>query len=137
MALKSKLSSLVVNVQAEILSSLLDNGYLRLYGGDQPETGDTKSDGQEMLYELRFGKSAFKPAVKGVITAHPISKDMMANVTGKATWYRCFSSDGVTGIMDGSVGIKDSGSNLELNSVDIQAGAEVGIDFFQHRVPRG
>ena len=36
-----KLSNNVVNPQADALSDLADNGYLRIYDGTQPATADT------------------------------------------------------------------------------------------------
>lgn len=134
MALNTQLAYNSCNTEADALGPLLNNGKLRIYDGTQPANADTPVTSQTLLAELTFGDPAFGSASNGVITANAIMADSSANATGTATWFRCVKSDGTTVVMDGSVGT--SGANLNLNSVNIQAGAQVSVSSFTHTVPR-
>lgn len=132
MPLNTRLSDTVANAEADALAGLLDNGYLRLYSGIQPATANVPVSTQTLLAELRFGSPAFGPSSHGTISANSISPDNSANATGTATWFRCLMSDGTTAILDGSVGT--SGSNINMNSNNIQQNAIVSISSFVHAV---
>lgn len=134
MALNAKYSVAAVNAEADALTALLADGYLRLYSGAQPATADTPLSGQTLLAELRLAPIAFGAAVDGVITANPITADLDAPATGFATWYRCLKSDGTTPVCDGSVGT--SSSNCNLTSTSIQQHASVTIDAFTLRASK-
>lgn len=134
MALNTQLAYNSCNTEADVLGPLINNGKLRIYDGTQPANADTPVTSQTLLAELTFGDPAFGSASNGVITANAIMADSSANATGTATWFRCVKSDGTTVVMDGSVGT--SGANLNLNSVNIQAGAQVSVSSFTHTVPR-
>jgi len=135
MALNTKLGNAGVNGQADGLGALLDGGYLRIYDGAQPAAADDAVTTQVLLAELRFGTPAFGAAVAGVITATAITKESSAPASGTAAWARLLQSDGVTAVMDEEVGTV--GCNVNLNSVAISAGAEVGLSAFAHTVVKG
>jgi hypothetical protein len=61
-------------------------------------------------------------------TANTIATDSSAAATGTAAWFRAYKSDGVTGVLDGSVGT--SGSDLNLNTTSIVSGATVAVTSF-------
>lgn len=128
MAKNTQLTNLAANAEADAVAALLNNGYLRIYSGTQPATGDTALSGNTLLAELRFNATAFGAAVAGVATANAITSDSSADATGTATFYRCFKSDGTTAVMDGN--ISTSGANINLNSTAIQAGATVSCSAF-------
>lgn len=134
MALNTKMSNAAVNAEADVLSDLLDNGYLRIYDGSQPADADTAVGAQTLLAELRFNATAAPAAVAGVLTMNALTADSSANASGTATWFRALKSDGTTVLFDGSVGT--SGANLNLNSVAISAGAQVSVSSFTHTVPK-
>lgn len=134
MAPNTQMSYAACDSEADTLAALLNDGYLRIYDGAQPANADTPVTTQALLAEIRFGNPAFGSASNGVITANAITSDNSANTTGTATWFRCLKSDGTTLVMDGSVGT--NGCNLNLNSVNIQAGAQVSVTSFTHTVPR-
>lgn len=136
MGLKTRLSEVTVNAEADTMADLLNDGYLRIYRGSQPESADVLITDQVMLAELRFNDPAFGPAIEGEILANPIIKAISAKAKGKASWFRCFMRDGVTPVMDGSAGVEDSGANLELKSVDIGVGMEVSVDSFRHKIEK-
>jgi hypothetical protein len=129
-----KMSNAAVNAEADALSDLLDNGYLRIYDGSQPANADTAVGAQTLLAELRFNATASGAAVAGVITFNAFTADSSANATGTASWFRALKSDGTTAVMDGTVGT--SSSDLVLNSTAIQSGAEVSVTSWSHTVPK-
>jgi len=134
MANNLKMSNAAVNAEADALSDLLDNGYLRIYSGTQPATADTALSGNTLLAELRFNATASGAAVAGVLTMNAITSDTAADATGTATFYRALKSDGTSVVMDGSVGT--ASADLILNSVAISAGAQVDVTSFTHTVPK-
>lgn len=125
MANNVKLTNLAANTKADALTALANAGYLRIYDGTQPATGDTAIGAQVLLAELVFGGTAFGAASAGVAAANAITGDVSANATGTATWFRLFKTDGTTAILDGSVGT--SGCDLNLTTVSIVAGAAVNV----------
>jgi hypothetical protein len=134
MANNLKMSNAAVNAEADALSDLLDNGYLRIYDGSQPANADTAVGAQTLLAECRFANPASGAAVAGVITFSTITSDTSINATGTATWFRALKSDGTSAVMDGSVGT--SAADLVLNSVALQVGAQLDITSFTHTIPK-
>jgi hypothetical protein len=130
-----KLSNNVVNPQADALSDLADNGYLRIYDGTQPATADTAISTQVLLAELRFNATAAPAASNGVLTFNAITQDSSANNTGTASWFRALKSDGSTVLFDGAVGT--SGSDMNIYTTSIVAGAIVGVSSFGYTVNKG
>lgn len=129
-----KMANAGVNAEGDALSDQLDNGFLRIYDGAQPATGDTALGAQVLLAELRFANPASGATVAGVITWSTITSDLSANATGTAAWYRALKADGTTPVMDGSVGL--SASDLVLNAIALVAGAQVDITSFTHTIPK-
>jgi hypothetical protein len=115
---------------------LLNNGFITIYNGSQPTDANTAIGAQTPLATMGFGSTAFPtiaasgtaPSKIVTATAGSITSDTNASATGTATWFRCFKSDGVTGVMDGSVGT--SGSDLNLNTTSIIMGATVAVTAF-------
>ena len=130
-----KVSNTVVNDQADALSVLADNGYLRIYDGTQPANAETAISTQTLLAELRFNTDAAPSAVAGVLTFNAITQDSNANNTGTASWFRALKSDGSTVLFDGSVGT--SGSDINIATTSIVAGAIVGVSSFVYTVNKG
>jgi hypothetical protein len=122
------------NAELDALSTLLDNGYLRIYTGAQPATPETAVSGT-LLAELRFNADAFPAASGGVLTANAITPDTVADNTGTAGYARALKSDGSTAVLDTSVTVTGGGGPLELDSVAIQSGADVVVDSFTLTLP--
>ena len=135
MAKNTQLSHACVNAEADALSALLGNGYLRLYSTGQPINADTALSGQTMLAELRFSVTAALAASAGVITFNAITSATAA-ASNTATWFRCLKSDGTTVVFDGTVDVAGNTPNLALNSVVISAGATVSVSSFTHTVAK-
>ena len=135
MANNLKLSNDAVNAEADALSVLLDNGYLRIYDSTQPTNADTAIGAQVLLAELRFNADAAPSASNGVLTFNAITQDSSADATGTASWFRALKSDGSTVLFDGTVGT--SGSDLNIATTSIVAGAIVGVTSFVYTVSKG
>ncbi len=135
MANNLKISSTAVNAQADALSDLLDNGYIRIYDGTQPANANTAITTQVLLAELRFNATAAPAASSGILTMNSITQDSSANNTGTATWFRALKSDGSTVVFDGSVGT--SGCDLNLGSTSITSGASVAVTSMTFNVSAG
>lgn len=135
MANNPKISSTAVNAQADALSDLLDNGYLRIYDGTQPANANTAVSTQVLLAELRFNATASAAASAGTLTMNAITQDSSANATGTATWFRALKSDGSTVVFDGSVGT--SSCDINLGSTSITSGSSVGVTSMTFTVSAG
>jgi hypothetical protein len=135
MANNLKVSNAVVNAQADAMSVLADNGYIRIYDGTQAANADTALGAQVLLAELRFNADAAPSAVDGVLTFNAITQDSSANNTGTASWFRALRSDGSTVLFDGTVGT--SGSDMNIATTSIVAGSIVGVTSFVYTVSKG
>lgn len=135
MANNLKISTTAVNAQADALSDLLDNGYLRIYDGTQPANANTAITTQVLLAELRFNATASPAASGGVLTMNSITQDSSANNTSTATWFRALKSDGSTVVFDGSVGT--ASCDLNLGSTSITSGASVAVTSMTYTVSAG
>ncbi len=135
MSVKLTLSSEAVNVEANALAVLANNGYLRIYDQTQPVTANTAVGVQTLLAELRFNTTAAPAAVGGVLTFNAVSADSSANAASTATWFRALQSDGVTCLFDGTVGATTD-FDLTLNSVVISVGAQVSVTSMTYTAPK-
>jgi len=114
------------NAQVDAITTFAGNsGKLRIYSGSRPATGGTATT---LLAELTCNATFAPSASGGVLTLNSIAQDASADATGTATWFRLVKSDGTTHVMDGDVGT--SGSDLNLNSTSITAGATVSVTSF-------
>ena len=129
-----RLSYPSTNAATDAVCSLLDDGYLRLYDGTQPDYPDESITTQTQLAELRYGNPAFAAAVNGVATANAITGDISADSSGTASWFRTYQSDGTTAVFDGSIGLADA--TIVLSSVTINAGDQVNISSHTFQFPR-
>lgn len=113
------------NAKLDAIRADFNNGYLRIYDGAQPAGPDTAIGAQVLLAELRFNATAFPAAALGVLTANAITSDASANATGTAAWFRALKSDGVTALMDGTVGT--GAHNMVVATTSIVAAAQVDV----------
>jgi hypothetical protein len=104
-----------VNAEADAVGPLLNSGKIRLYTTPQAADADTAIGAQTLLAELVHNATAYGASSGGVITANAITP-ATAVATGKATWYRKLKSDGSTKVMDGSVGMKLTGTDISFDS---------------------
>lgn len=134
MASDLQLANIAVNAEADALSDLLDNGYLRIYSGTKPATADTALSGNTLLAELRFSATSAPAAVAGVLTFNAITSDSDADATGTATFYRAFKSDGSSAVMDGTVGVSNADAIIATTSI-VQH-AQVDVTSMTHTIPK-
>lgn len=129
-----KVSAEIVNQSLSAAGEDLNSGYLRLYSGTRPASTDHAITGT-LLAELRFANPAFGAPSAGSMSANALTGDSAADASGTATHYRAWKSDGTTAVIDGDVGT--AGSDLNLNSVAISAGAQVDVTSFVLTMSRG
>lgn len=108
----------------QITSQIGTSGLIRIYSGTQPTNPDTALSGNTLLAELPCSATFAPGASGGVLTANAITSDSSADATGTASFASLLTSGAVRKI-DFVVGT--SGSDLNMNSVAISAGAQVSI----------
>lgn len=108
-------------------TSIGASGLLRFYDGTQPTDVATALGAQVKLAELALSATAFGAAGSNIITANAITSDASADATGTASWATLTTSGG-TRVVDMSVGT--SGTDVVMNSVAFQAGAQVSVSSF-------
>lgn len=133
MAKNTQLSNATVNKQAQDIVNDLDTGYCRIYEGPQPANADIPLSGQVLVVELRFKSPSAPSPIDGVINFNNMNA-VNGLATGQAAWFRCLKSDGVSVVMDGSVG--RTNANMTLINTLIVIGALVTITNFQHTVEK-
>lgn len=131
----SKYSTASVNAKVTSNIALMDGGFLDIYDGLPPATVDTPVTDQTRLARIGFGTPAFQAAVDGRAMSNALIADPDADASGQAAWYRTVQSDG-TPMSQGSIGLIDSGADMELNRLDIVAGATVTIASFEWIEPK-
>lgn len=124
MALTENLSDTAADIAAGAVLAALDGGYLRIFDGTQPATADTAVTTQIVLVEIVLGSPAFTTNGDGTANINPSTSG--TSVAGTASWFRAYSSDGVTAIIDGSVGT--SGCNLNMNTITFVLSGTVTAD---------
>lgn len=119
--------SAIRNKMLNQIRDVMDGGaaaLIRIYDGTRPATGGAATT---LLAELTCTDPSASDASGGVLTLSAITADSSANASGTATWFRVVTSAG-TFCFDGNVGT--SGSDLNLNTLAISAGAQVSISSF-------
>lgn len=115
------------NNQLDEVTALVDAGAgagtIEIRSGTRPADADTAKSGT-LLATCTFSDPSAPAASSGVLTANAITDDSSADATGTASWFRVEDSND-NAVYDGDVGT--SGSDLNLNSVAISAGATVSI----------
>jgi hypothetical protein len=131
--LNTQLSNRTVNRQAQSIIDDLDDGYFEIYTAPQPPNADTPVAAQQLLAQLRFASPAAPAPVDGVINfTNPDPVNGL--LTGNAAFYRWLMADGVTVVMDGSIGTTQA--NMILNNIKIVSGAKVTLTAVSHTVEK-
>ena len=114
--------------------NVLDGGYLELYTGTQPATPDVAVTTQTLLGTCNLGSPAFGATSGGTKTANAIASGTgVAN--GTVTWARAYKSDGVTAVIDGSVGA--SGCDFTMADTSVTIGAVIPATAWTVSMPVG
>lgn len=134
MAKNTRLANIVIDAQADALAALLKDGFIDIYGGQQPDSPETEVGTRQVCVSLRLGSPAFLPSSKGVLSANPIKSGVSVADVNPATWARLFKADHKTPVMDVSVGTKDA--NIILPTTNIVKGITVACSSFLHAVAK-
>lgn len=122
----------------EMLTALIDNlntGKLRIYAGTRPTDADTALSSNTLLAELTFAATSFPAPSAGTLTANAIVQDSSADAAGTASFARLFEADGVTVVMDLSVGV--SGAELNFATLTFAIGLIVQVTSLTISLPVG
>lgn len=130
-----KLSNLAANTSADAVCAQLNSGFLDIYSGTQPATGDTVLSGNTLLASLTINATACGSASSGVATFNAITSDSDADATGTATFARFYKSDHTTKVYDVSVGT--SGADINLATTSIVQHAVVSISALTYTQNKG
>lgn len=123
MAVEVTPSDGTVEVVADGVAALFDNGWLDIYGPTRPVDADTVLGAQVLLASLRWGNPAFAASVAGAAIANPLTPDTSANAAGNITFFRAYRADHTTVIMDGNADTADA--DLIVSSIATLVGALV------------
>ena len=102
------------------------NAKLAIYSGAQPASVATAASGT-LIVTLPCNATAFGTVSGGQLTAGAITTTAAA-ATATAGWFRLFKADGVTAVVDGSVGT--AATDIILNSTAINVSQNVSITSF-------
>lgn len=133
MAKNTQLSDASANAACNAVVARANSGSMKIYTGTQPANGNTAVGSQTLLATIALGSTAFASAVGGAATMNTtLATSIVA--TGTAAWFRIVASDGVTQVIDGSIGVTGSGSNIELGSTAFSTGAQVAITGYVYSI---
>ncbi len=103
------------------------SGILKIYSGTPPANVGASLSGNTLLAQLTMNATFAPGSSGGVLTLNSITTESSADATGTATFFRMTTSGG-TAKIQGTVGT--SGSDLNLNTTSIVAGAAVSVSSF-------
>jgi hypothetical protein len=128
----TRLTTAVVEAQAQVIANLLDGAEMRIYSGTQPiDANAGVSMDATLLATLNFGTPAIASVTNGLITANPLTGGTAVS-DGEASWFRIYAADGTTPILDGGVGTTNN--NLQLTTTTITTGVVIEITSWTHQV---
>jgi len=137
MAKTPRISYYAANKACNAMVDELNSGLVRIYTGTQPATVNSATWATHVLLAtLTLNATAFGDSTAGVATAQTITADSSADTAGTAAWFRILMAAGNTALFDGNIGKTAADFNLALNSVTVQAGANVAISALTVTVPR-
>ena len=114
-----------LQVVADAIDAAGSAGRLRFY--PSPRVGSPElSPGTALLLDARFQRPASPGAEGGALVFAPLDEAVVI-ADGVAAWARITDSAGA-GIIDLDVGLTGSGQDVELDSVNLVAGATVRIN---------
>lgn len=139
----TRLSTLVVNAQADAFAKLADGGFIDIYDGERPKSADDPVTKQRLGVSIQLGSPAFQRAVNGEVSANPMTMGISVAELEKATWARVTMADHKTVLQDVSVGMRRKNSpgnepvaNLILPNTHIVENIPVSCSSFVHSVAK-
>lgn len=112
------------------ITTPLNGGKLLIYSGTEPASASGALESGSLLAELVFGNPAFNASSLSGNTlsyqAALIQADESANATGVASFFRAVKPDN-TVVFQGTIGIANSGADLILSDLQINAGYRIEV----------
>ena len=121
--MNSQWSTTARNDRLAALNTAAATGFLDVYTGAQPATGDTAVSGT-VLVSIALAATAFHTPSAGTMTNNGALSGV-ASATGTAGYCIIFASNHTTVLWMGSVGT--SGANLNLSTLAISSGVTVSV----------
>jgi hypothetical protein len=133
---KANLSDVTANAMEVTKTALMNSGLIQIFSGPQPANANTPLVGNTLLVTLAFAPTAFNAPVAGSATANAIANGIAIN-TGMATFARIYQTNGVTVVMDVTVGIPSTTppAYITISANPIVAGGLVSITSFVDSCP--
>jgi hypothetical protein len=122
------LAEAIRNARLQAIASAIDAaaepGTLSIYSLARPAPGAAITN-QVKLAVLTFGDPCAASIDQGLLTFAPLA-EVMAIADGAATWGRVADGAGAW-VLDGTVGVTDSGADFEINNVLLYEGGIVRV----------
>ena len=135
----TRITTAAQNVAVDAITPLINAGgagKMEIRTGAQPPSANDVATGT-VLAEVPLAADAFGDASNGQASATgtPL-EDPLANASGIAGWFRVLSGAN-TPVFDGQATLTGGGGQLQLNSLNVEAGGPVRITSFTFGVPAG
>ena len=134
-----RLSTEARNAIGNQLNDLLDNGvlksasYLEIRSGSRPTSPDFPATGT-LLATITLPASGFGTFTAGKASIPALTASQVIVNDGLAGYFRAYNRDN-TPIMDGIVGLANTGADLVFDRVDFVAGGSIAISNFTLTIP--
>lgn len=134
-----KISTLVRNSFGNLLNDLIDSGsmmpvgYIEIRTGGPPATPDLPAPGT-LLVKIDLPAGGFGTFTNGRAVISSIIASLAIVSDGLAGYFRIYNRDSAP-IMDGSVGVLNSGADLTFDRIDFIAGGSISITNFALTIP--
>ena len=125
------LSDAAATAAANAIGALCNGGSINIYVASQPANANTPLTGQTLLASLGMASPAFGAATAGGNMSANAIAAASALATGTAAWFRILASDGVTVVMDGTVGTSGV-FDIVLTTTAIVAGTNVAVTSYTY-----
>jgi hypothetical protein len=130
---RTVLAEHVVDLQANLLAALFNDGSIELYVDEQPDDGpDLDFLPRSPIGVFKLGSPAFSKANDGKIILYPTPPAIIM-AAGRIKWARAFSA-ARDALMDLDVGSHEHTSNVVLPKTDVRPGDQLVILSFSHCV---
>jgi hypothetical protein len=126
MASNVHITAAIRNLRVDAVGDLADAGTIKIYDGTQPANAGVAVSTQVLGVTLTFNAAAFPASSAGSATAAAITSGV-AVATISPTWARWFKSDGVTVILDCSVGVSAGSPDITIPGASISSGTTVSM----------
>lgn len=115
------------------IGALFNSGLMVFYASTQPTDANTNTGAANyILGTVPFSSTAFASATGSTLTAGTINAST-ATSSGICVFYRCITSTGVFGLVDGTV--STAAADLNLNTNNFAQGASISVTSYVLQLP--